>query len=385
MSGPDHSRIVALYAQLIAHFREQILDGTLPPGSRLPSELESAERFGVSRGTVRQAMSVLVNEGLVKRIQGRGTFVRTRVAPVAQDQPTVGTGKRIGVLLSYAVSELDLSMLAGVQATARARGYQVSFAYTEESAEQQTRDIDWLRSDHVLGLIIYPLSDITYDESIWSLKAEEFPFVLLDRYFPDLNTDFVTADNEGAGYRATQHLIILGHRRISFAHSFVGTLLTTSVRDRYTGYRRALREYGVGFDESFVYSFPRWPQDELHNPCDEFLARSDGPTAIVTSTDGLAIEIVHSAQRVGRRVPEDLAIVSVDNLSLSSAMHPPLTTVAQPAREMGVSAANLLINRIEGQGGPPQHIALPTTLIVRASCGARLHVQKSSERRTAAP
>jgi DNA-binding LacI/PurR family transcriptional regulator len=181
----------------------------------------------------------------------------------------------------------------------------------------------------------------------------------------------------GVGYRATQHLIILGHRRICFAHSFIGTLLTTSVRERFEGYRKALSEYGVAFDESLVFPFPRWPKDEANNPCDEFLARHDGPTAILTSTDGIAIELIHSAHRIGRRVPEELAIVGVDNLSSSSATHPPLTTIAQPARQIGVSAANLLINRIEGQAGPPQHIELPTSLIVRKSCGARLHVQKS--------
>ena len=378
MSGPNRSRIVALYAQLTAHFRERILDGTYRAGSRLPTELELAEQFGVSRGTVRQAMQTLVNEGLIERIAGSGTFVRPSAVSMPSNRPTSVAGKRIGVLLSYAVSELDLSMLAGAEATAKARGYQVSFAYTEESAEMQTRDIDWLRSDSVLGLIIYPLSDISYDESIWGLKAQGFPFVLIDRFFPELDTDYVASDNVGAGYRATQHLIILGHRRIGFSHSFVGTLTTTSVRDRYEGYRRALREYGVGFDDSLVYSLPRWSKDEPHNPCDEFLARSDAPTAIVTSTDGVAIELVHSAQRIGRRVPEDLAIVGVDNLSLSSAIHPPLTTIAQPAREIGVSAANLLINRIEGQGGPPQHIELPTSLIVRKSCGARLHVQRSA-------
>lgn len=380
MSGPDRSKIVALYAQLTAHFRERILDGTLRAGSRLPTELDLAEQFGVSRGTVRQAMQTLVNEGLVERIQGSGTFVLPAAATFVPDRAGPGPGKRIGILLSYAVSELDLSMLAGAEATAKARGYQVSFAYTEESAEMQTRDIDWLRSDSVLGLIIYPLSDITYDESIWRLKAQGFPFVLIDRYFPDLDTDYVASDNVGAGYRATQHLIILGHKRISFAHGFVGNLLTTSVRDRFEGYRKALREYGLVFDESLVFPFPNWPKDEPNNPCDEFLARSDGPTAILTSTDGVAIELIHSAHRIGRRVPEDLAIIGVDNLSSSSAIHPPLTTVAQPARQIGVSAANLLINRIEGQAGPPQHVELPTSLIVRRSCGARLHVQKSTQR-----
>ncbi len=194
------------------------------------------------------------------------------------------------------------------------------------------------------------------------------PLVLVDRYLPDLDCDYVVADNEGGGYRATEHLIILGHTRIGFVYSHKGNLQTTSVRDRFQGYRRALQEYGCPIDETLVYqqSPPPHADGEAFG---DLLARPDRPSAIFAVNDGIALELLRAAQRRGLRLPEDLALVGFDDLTFAAHLSPPLTTVAQPRMDLGLRAGNLLINRIEGQTGPPRHIELPTSLIVRESCG----------------
>jgi DNA-binding LacI/PurR family transcriptional regulator len=261
-----------------------------------------------------------------------------------------------------------------VEYAAKSRGYQVTFAYTEESAEQQTNDINRLCADGVTGLIIYPLSNITYSEAIWNLDTDHIPFVLIDRYFPDLDADSVTSDNFTGGYRATEHLIILGYSRISFCYSHTGTLVTTSVRDRFEGYRKALEEYGLPFDESLVFEHPRYPKG-TPDPYIEFLSRPNRPEAIFTSVDGEAAGIMKAAQYAGLRIPEDLALVGFDNLRFTAHSNPPLTTVAQSCRDMGVQAVDLIIKRIEGQRGPKRHLELPVNLIVRESCGAKLRVR----------
>ena len=142
----------ALYEQLVAHFRRRILEGTLPPGTRLPSELALVEEYDISRGTIRQAMAALVNEGYLERIPGRGTFVRQ---PATAQSPAAVRQNRIGLLLSYPNSELDLDIMIGVESVTKARGYQVSLAFTEEDVEQQTRDIERLRADETSGLIVF--------------------------------------------------------------------------------------------------------------------------------------------------------------------------------------------------------------------------------------
>jgi GntR family transcriptional regulator, arabinose operon transcriptional repressor len=369
--------MIARYAQLMSHIRERILDGSLPAGARLPTELEIAAEHQISRGTVRQAMSALVNEGLLERVRGRGTFVRP-LLPIAS--PALRPAeRRIGLVLAHSSgSQLDLDILIGVEHAAKSRGYQVSFAYAEESLEELDRDINRLRADNIAGMIIFPVSDASYDESIWRLAADRVPFVLVDRYFPDLDSDYVVADNLGGGYRATEHLLILGHRRVGFVYSSKGTLLTTSVRDRWQGYRRALLEYGQLYDEQLVFQWPHRSNTDPAGASDHLLLREGGPTAIFAVSDAVALELLQAAQRVGLRVPEDLALVGFDDLSFAAHLSPPLTTIAQPRLDVGLRAGHLLINRIEGQGTSPRHIDLPTSLIVRESCGARLQVRRQN-------
>jgi len=370
-------QMIARYAQLMSYFRERILDGSLPAGARLPTELELAAEHQISRGTVRQAMSALVNEGLLERVRGRGTFVRP-LLPIASPTLQVA-GRRIGLVLAHSSgSQLDLDILIGVEHAAKSRGYQVSFAYAEESQEELDRDIARLRADNVAGMIIFPVSDASYDESIWRLAADHVPFVLVDRYFPDLDSDYVVADNHGGGYRATEHLLILGHRRVGFVYSSKGSLLTTSVRDRWQGYRRALLEYGQSYDEQLVFEWPNRSDADPVGALDHLLLREGGPTAIFAVNDAVALELLQAAQRVGLRVPEELALVGFDDLSFATHLSPPLTTVAQPRMDIGLRAGHLLINRIEGHGTLPRHIDLPTSLIVRESCGARLRVRRQN-------
>jgi GntR family transcriptional regulator of arabinose operon len=365
----------ALYTQLIAHLRERILDGRLPAGSRLPTELELARDHQISRGTVRQALGALASEGLLDRTQRRGTFVR--LSPPAVTYTPHAAERRIGLILSRLGGELDLDILIGVEHAAKSRGYQVSFAYAEERAEEQSRDITRLTADRVGGLIIFPVSDVTYDQAIDRLHASGVPLVLVDRYLPDIDTDYVVSDNTSGGYRATEHLLILGHTRVGFIYGHVGTLLTTSVRDRYTGYRKALQAYGLPFEEALMTQLPLPDQPDAPTRYDAFLALPERPSAMFAIHDQMALALMQAAQRRRLRMPEDLAIVGFDDLSIAEHLSPPLTTVAQPRMDVGLRAGNLLINRIEGRDGPAQHIELPTSLVVRESCGARLRVRRS--------
>ncbi len=360
------------YAQIRGYFRERILDGSLPPGSQLPTEFEIAREHHVSRGTVRHAIESLVHEGLVERTQGRGTFVRKTVLPMPQPQ---AAERRLGLLLNRHGGQLDLDILVGVDHAAKSRGYQVSFAYAEDNVEQQDRDITRLLDDRVAGLIIFPVSNTAYDAAIWRLKDQGVPFVLVDRYFPDLDSDYVVCDNVSGAYRAVEHLLILGHKRIAFVYSDVDGLHTTSVRDRWQGYRNALADYGLPYNDSLVVQKPPLAHATMDNTYTDFLAQSDRPSAVFAVNDHEALAILRAAQQCGLRVPEDLALVGFDDLHFAQHLNPPLTTVAQPRLEIGLRAGNLLINRVEGQDGPDRHIELPTSLVVRGSCGARLRVR----------
>src|SRR4051812_18451149 len=170
---------LSIYAQLVAHFREGILSGVFPVGSRIPTEPKLARDNRISRGTVRQALNILVNEGLLERTPGRGTYVRQPPQPA---QPGPKTLKWIGLLLSQPVFQISIDILLGVEQIAKARGYELSLTYTEESQVQQDRDIERLRDNDVAGLIILPLSNPVPSESLKRLVADKVPLVLVDRY-----------------------------------------------------------------------------------------------------------------------------------------------------------------------------------------------------------
>lgn len=365
----------AIYAQLVNYFRERILGGSFRIGARLPTELEIAREHQISRGTVRQALNILVNEGLLERIPGRGTFVKEPLG--SPDTELRSSPKRLGLVLSQPTLQLSIDILIGVEQAAKSRGYEVSLVYTENNPAQQARDIAWLKANEVSGIILFPVDNALADEVLKQLQADGTPLVLIDRYIPGLETDYVVSDNLGGGYRATEHLLILGHRRIGFVYSSAANLQTTSVCDRWRGYRKALEEYGLPYEEALVFPDMPLPPPTAPNVYDNFVLRPDRPTAVFAVNDTVALAILQAAQRQGVRVPEDLALVGFDDLNFAAYLTPPLTTVAQPRMEIGVRATNLLINRFEGQTSSYQQVELPTNLIVRASCGVRLHFKRT--------
>jgi len=398
LSKKERTKI--LHIQLMTYFRERILDGRLRAGTRLPGDGELAAQYQISRDTVRQALALLVNEGLIERVQGRGTFVSqppSNSSPVTQLKQ-----KQIGLVLNRTLrTQVNMNLLVGVEQAAKSHGYSISFTYSEGNQEQQARDIARLRANHVLGMIIYLTGDSTHDASIQQLQADHVPLVLIDRYIPGLSIDYVGLDNTSGGYRATEHLLILGHRRIGFVFSYEETLQTTSVYERWQGYCKALQKYGIPYDETLVvpdldpcYQAAEWPvgsapndetpvvpdfkqlQTGTYEGLVEFLERPDRPDAIFAVNDYVALDVMQAAKAIHLRIPEDLAVVGFDDMGFAAHVHPPLTTIMQPFIDIGLRAGALLISRIEGIVGAPKHIELPTNLIIRESCGAQLHVKK---------
>jgi GntR family transcriptional regulator, arabinose operon transcriptional repressor len=360
----------AIYVQLLTYFRERILDGSFSVGSRLPTEVEIARQHHISRGTVRQALNILVNEGFLERIPGRGTFVKKLAEP--EQHPT---NKRLGLVLSLPTLQLSMDILVGAVQAAKARSYEVSVVYAENNPQEQARDVNWLKATQINGIILFPVDNAVADETLLQLQTENVPLVLIDRYIPNFDTDYVVSDNVGGGYRATEHLIILGHTRIGFAYSNVANLQTTSVRDRWRGYKQALQEYNLIYDEALIFPDLPLPPPGVPNAYDDFVLHPHRPEAVFAVNDSVALAILQACQRQGVKVPEHLALVGFDDLNFAAYLTPPLTTVVQPRREIGVRATNLLISRIEGQAGAPQHVEIPTSLTVRASCGVRLRLK----------
>lgn len=357
----DQDSPVSIYAQLVQQLRHNIQSGLWQPGTRLPSEIELARQHNISRGTVRRAMMDLVNEQLIERVPGKGTYVM---------QPPVITQALIGVVVPYNHDTLTLDMLKGVEQAVKPLGYFTIYTGTNDNPHMEARDVQAMRERGVSGLVIFPPSDVTTDPIISQMHAEGFPFVLIDRYLTGVHTDYVVADNETGGYLAARHLIDRGHTRIGFATPT--SLQTTSVRDRFNGYRRALTEAGLVYVNELYYQYDAIMQADYDDaPLVSYLTHPRRPSAIFAVTDLLALRLLDVARRCQIAVPAALSIVGFDDLPQAAIAAVPLTTVAQSGVEIGRRAGEILLQRITQTTIGTQQVTVPVQLRLRQSTAER--------------
>lgn len=258
-------------------------------------------------------------------------------------------------------------VLDGFSQAASSQGYHVLFEPIppEDKAGAYARLI---RERHVDGIVLSgPRFD---DQALLQIHAEGAPVVLLGQ-LPGTRIPFVDVNNAGGARVAATHLISLGHRRIAFVTN--APLDYTASADRLAGYRQALAEAGLPYDESLVRFGNFTPQSGLA-AMEELLGLASRPTAVFIASDTVALGALHAIRQHNLRVPGDFAVVGFDDISLAAFVDPPLTTIRLPATGEGWGAAELLIRLIEGEDPirNPQ-VILDTELIVRESCGAHPH------------
>ncbi|MDW8300457.1 MAG: LacI family DNA-binding transcriptional regulator, partial [Anaerolineae bacterium] len=191
------------------------------------------------------------------------------------------------------------------------------------------------------------------------------PFVMIDRPFTDVeSTNYVSVDNVRAAEIATEHLIRLGRRRI--AH-ITGDMTITDAYDRLTGYKNALRAAGLPVDDSLIIE-STFNRETGYYAMQRLLPHK--PDALFAASDTVAAGALQAVLEAGLRVPDDLSIVGFDDVDVATQVTPPLTTVRQPIRAKGEAAARLLVDLVNHRVSAPQHVILPTELVIRRSCGA---------------
>lgn len=373
----SHSK-QALYVQIEQSLRRIIASQALQAGDPLPTEAELCKQFRVSRSTIRQALSRLERDGLVTRMRGKGTFLSNAATA---DQTGAPRQKTIGLIACRKNDTLQMEILLGLESAAKSRDYSVVFSCSGDSSEGEAQEIERMLQRDVQGMVVMPVSNCTTTAGVQRLVDRRVPLVLVDRYLSDLATDYVTSDNYTGTFRATEHLIILGYRRLAFVCIGEGTLSTISVAMRYKGYCSALDAYGLHEliqpahkidveDKAAVAELLAGPKR---------LPRSSMPPAIVAAHDAVALSFMRTASRQGYITPRDYAIVGFDDLPLASQISVPLTTVTQQRFEMGFQAGHMLMDKIEGRVASGGKRELPVSLVVRESCGAHRLVREREQ------
>jgi LacI family transcriptional regulator len=281
-----------------------------------------------------------------------------------------GKTRRIALILGQSKDRLAAdaflpTFLQGITASVNRRSYllMVQMAEAVPSHEAYTRLI---REQQVDGLILSgPRSD---DALLDELAKDDFPLILHGR-LEGSGLPWVDVDNKAGGYVATTHLIGLGHRRIGFISN--APLSYAGAYERFAGYKAALGEHDIPFDDDLVRTAVFVPQSG-HIAMEALLALPDRPTAVFAASDVVALGAMSAIQDSGLKVPQDIAIIGFDDIFLAAHACPPLSTVRVPAYGLGWTAADVLITLIEGDE-EVSSVTLETELIIRESCGAHLH------------
>jgi DNA-binding LacI/PurR family transcriptional regulator len=353
-----------LYMRIYSDLKERIETGEWSYGAILPSEYELCDVYAVSRGTVRQVLARLEEEGFIRREQGRGTFI-ARFG--AQTDHKKSVNQSISLIVPYVRDSFVSSILLGLENIARTNGYTVIFHHVENDLEKQVTALRKAVQQEVAGIVLYPVNSSVANPTLSNLVKNRYPLVLVDRYIRGLYANYVVSDNFGGGVFATEHLLSLGHRRIAFL-SWIE--MATSMEHRRLGYRQSLLETGIEPDPDLEWEVIGYPEID-HHAIREYLLQPERPTAIFAANDQLAMAVQSVSQSINIKIPDDLALVGFDNLDISAQLDIPLTTIAQRPFDMGRAAGELILCQINENTNCIQRRILSVELITRRSCGMK--------------
>ncbi len=256
------------------------------------------------------------------------------------------------------------TLFRGVEDSAADQGYNVILCNTDDRPERQEQYLQVLGEGHVDGLIIATARGT--DPSLRRLVQQGLPFVLVNRWSEDPPASCVIGDDRGGTRAAMVHLLRLGYRRI--AH-LAGDPSILTARERLAAYQQTMADHGVPVSD-LLLAEAGFTEEGGYKAMQKLLQRA-APEAVFAVNDMAAIGAYQAIKEAGLRVPDDIAVVGFNDISLAARMDPPLTTVRLPLYEMGRAAADLLVRLLRGEHAEPKRRVFPAELVVRGSCGAK--------------
>jgi len=335
-----------------------------------PTLEEVARLAGVSRSTVSRVINNHPHVRSETRERVWQAIHKSGYQPhaVARSLVTKRT-QIIGMVIPEAVTTLFTDpffpiLVRGATNACNAHRYQLMLSLFAASADQQEMYQHFLRSGYLDGVIVASAS--VDDPLISDLLRDQVPFVSVGRH-PNRRVHSVDVDNVGGARMVVEHLIRLGYRRIA---TITGRSDMTAGQDRLEGYRQALEAHGIPVEQGLVVEGDFTESSGMVS-MQRLLSAS--PSAVFVASDMMAIGALKALRQAGRQVPQDIALVSFDDIPIASAIEPALTTVRQPIERMGSMAVEVLLSLVESspeEEAPVHRIVLPTELVIRTSCGS---------------
>lgn len=273
----------------------------------------------------------------------------------------------LGLVVSDITNPFFTTIARGVEDTAIKNGFNIILCNTDEDVEKEERYIELLLRKRVEGIILSP-ADCSKRESVEQILKRNVPLVLIDRYIKGLNVDCVYSDSISGAYELTRYLINLGHRRIGI---IVGPNRISTALDRVEGYKRALQDAGILIDESLIRWGEKYSREDGYRNAKELLATKNPPTAIFGGNRLITVGILKAIRELDLKIPDDVSVVSFDEVEDMSVTNPFLTVMSQDSYNIGVIATEKLLERIRGDSNLLirfGHTILQPKLIIRESC-----------------
>ncbi|MGV3616535.1 MAG: GntR family transcriptional regulator [Fimbriimonas sp.] len=341
---------------------DSLQDGTLKVGDRLPSEPELITKYGVSRATVREAIISLEQEGWLRRLQGKGTFVSERpkvhrtvavIAPYlyANDSPDFRAGTDVIPIL-----------MQSIEHHARKKGVSIMLYLDNLEIETERENLLNVVERGVDAVLMIYIGGKTNLDCLAKIQAANIPLVLFDRYIEELPIDAVASDNYGGAFRATARFLETGVPSVAY---ITGPIDSTVLRDRQQGYLDAMAERGLPprvlvLKQDLGEGADRPNYDRTR----DLVTQLEFPTAVFSADATRLAVISQIVEELG--VPRhDYALGCFDEPYLTTPEDLMLVKVLQPLREIGRKAVDLTLSRLEGTNlDSPARILLPPEILI---------------------
>ncbi len=330
------------YKQLEQYIQQLMEEGTLKPGDKLYSENELCTMFNISRQTVRKAIGLLEEKGILYRVRGSGTYISdNRKANLEQRN-------RIAVVTTYVDSYIFPKTIQGIESVLFEKGYSVQISFTNNTLEREKNVLeDIISRDDVAGVIVEGTKSGLPNPNIplyQKLIQRKIPIIFINTYYPEVDAPHVSLNDVKAAETAVNYLIQQGHRDI-------GAILKLDDgqgRLRYLGYLKAMEAAGLPISDSRMVWIDTDESKQLAFSKERILNRIEECTGILCYNDQVAFQLIRLLGENGIKVPEQVSVISIDDSDLALHSEIPITSLPHPKEKLGEKAASNLLEMIEG-------------------------------------
>ncbi|MFJ5260033.1 LacI family DNA-binding transcriptional regulator [Streptomyces sp. NPDC088387] len=330
-----------------------------------PTLRDVAQAAGVHVATASRALNPntrsLVNADTARRVSRAAKSLGYRPNPIARSLKTAKS-LTVGVVLPDLTNPLFPPIVRGIDDLLGPAGYSALIVNTDNDPAREKAQIDSLRSRQVEGLIVatarlnHPL--------LTELHQQDVKMVLVNRRTDHLDVSSVVPDDAAGIAQAVAHLARLGHRRVLH---LAGPATTSTGITRARSFRNAVREFDLVQDPALIAPCDFWAEAEGARAMRAALDAGTEFTAVIAGNDLLALGAYDVCGERGIACPDDISIVGFNDMPFLDKLRPALTTVAVPHQQIGVEAARMLLEAIDGPARPARSVLLPVSLVVRAS------------------